>query len=133
MKFMAGNIWSGSKTLAVLTNPTCLAKRKGNLQGDYPIQTDDGKVYPDIEAAYHELGDRGNHKHDMGYMAGIMTCLMILKFKQYPRILQAVKDSGGEDFLCKCSHTVNGGRWEGVGVRSEFIKCLVYAYRYMAD
>ena len=39
--FAPGNIWSGAPAksgLAVLTNPTHLAKQKGNLKGDYPIR-----------------------------------------------------------------------------------------------
>lgn len=39
-----GNIWSGSKTFAVFTNPTELAYRKGNLKHHYPIVFNGGEI-----------------------------------------------------------------------------------------
>jgi hypothetical protein len=128
MKLDAGNIWSGSRQLAVLTNPTCLAKRKGCLRGDYPITTDDGTTYPDIEAAYHAIG--WGRKSDMKFLSDLMVSLMVKKFKQYPQIREAVKDSGGVPWLRRCSHRVNGGRWEGAGESSPFIACLIRAYNW---
>ncbi len=35
-----------------LTNPTVLAKRKGNIAADYPVMFR-GTQYPDAEAAFH--------------------------------------------------------------------------------
>lgn len=51
MKLPAGNIYSGSRMLAVLTAPTELARRKGNLRNSYPVMLD-WVEYADVETAY---------------------------------------------------------------------------------
>ena len=73
-KFSPGNIWSGSSQLAVLTNPTELAFRKGNLKHHYPVEYS-GKTFADVEAAYKCL--KGETKGDL---ALLMRNLMIIKF-----------------------------------------------------
>ena len=51
-------ISSNAKGLAAeLTNPTELAKSKGNLTQSYPIEFN-GKTYKDVEAAYQALKDK---------------------------------------------------------------------------
>jgi hypothetical protein len=37
--------------LAALTNPTELARRKGNLPRSYPLKDKNGRMWPDSEAA----------------------------------------------------------------------------------
>jgi hypothetical protein len=119
----AGNIWSGDKKLAVLTNPTELAFRKGNLKRHYPVEFN-GETYPDVEAAYQK---------NKGYndKAVLMTELIRIKFVTYPEILEAVIASGGESFLKACSHFTGSKNkyWEGNGFESKFICCLVGGLR----
>ena len=127
MKVSPGNIYSGSKRLAVLTNPTELAKRKGNLVSSYPV-TVDGVEYRDSEQAYQSIKRGLDHHAELGELADLMVRILIVKLQTYPRIVSFIRENGGVKFLGECSHTVNGGRWEGVGTSSLFIRCLITAY-----
>lgn len=129
-KINPGNIWSGSKTLAVFTNPTELAYKKGNLKHHYPIEFNK-KKYADVEEAYH--------KHKEGSLklrAELITVLIIIKFRTYPILMDTIKFNGGVDWLKSCSHH-SGARsksfqsWEGDGEKSLFIQCLIDAYDFV--
>jgi hypothetical protein len=131
IKLNPGNIFSGDRCLAVFTNPTCLAKKKGNLKFDYPVIMDEVR-YSDAEAAYQDLaaGCKAN------YSACRRVCVMVLeaKLKQYPVLLRTIKMSGGLDWIKQCRHIVFARtkafkRWEGYGLESGFIACLYVAYR----
>jgi hypothetical protein len=122
----AGNIWSGAgKGLAVLTNPTELAKRKGNLRNSYPVVFR-GCEYADAEAAYQANKKRVSMgQKRIGLMAEIIEC----KLEQHPAIMQMITDSGGIKFIEACSHIVYGRSWwEGKGLASPFIMALSIAY-----
>ena len=122
MKFEIGNISSNSPTLAVLTNPTELAKRKGNLIEHYPVAYK-GIEYADAERMFQEIK---RFPGDVEMMVLTLKC----KLEQYPRIVKSIGDSGGSSFLEKCNHRVNGRNWwEGSGMDSPFIECLVEAYK----
>ena len=123
MQLPAGNIWSGSRMLAVLTAPTELARKKGNLRKSYPVKAFD-QEWPDVEKAYQTLKKGSDLER-----AALMTHLLYVRFEQYPQIGEAVRDSGGVAWLEECSHIVMGKvRWEGVGRQSRFIRCLIEAY-----
>jgi hypothetical protein len=127
------NIWSGSSHPigAVLTNPTELAYRKGKLKHHYPILFED-VTYVDAEAAYQAY-KMNELEQDMT----IMISVIIAKLNQYPQIVDAIVSealvedrAGGENWLKSCNHRVTGkSRWEGNGVNSKFIVCLVQAYQ----
>jgi hypothetical protein len=120
------NIWSGSAHSigAVLTNPTELAYRKGKLKHHYPL-TYLGVGYVDAEAAY-----QANKVNELERDMQIMLCVIVAKLTQYPQIVEAIDRVGGINWLKSCSHCVTGkSRWEGVGVNSNFIACLVQAYQ----
>lgn len=122
-----GNIWSGSKTLAVFTNPTELAFKKGNLKNHYPIVWND-TTYSDVEEAYHD-----NIPERMCDRVNLITKLIEVKLKTYPIILNTIKANGGVVWLKKCSHWTNSKRksfqfWEGDGDKSPFIRCLINAF-----
>lgn len=128
-KIAPGNIWSGSRTLAVLTNPTELARRKGNLRHSYPI-TYRGRVWPDVEAAFHA------HKagKDFGQQQALVTDLVEAKLQQHPRIAELIAHNGGIAWLRQCSHYTRARtpafqRWEGDGEESAFVRCLIAAYQ----
>lgn len=127
MRLKPGNIWSGSKTLAVFTSPTEIAFLKGNLKNHYPIEVR-GKKYKDAEVAYQSV----KKSHDVilsdAELEAIMTEVLTAKLAQYPLLYYAIADSGGVEWLEKCSHHVNGGSWEGDGRNSRFINCLIQAF-----
>lgn len=122
------NIFSGEGGLgSVLTNPTELAREKGLLQRQYPVQFM-GKLWPDAEAAYQHL-KLGNPLEDDRLMAEIIAA----KFRQHPRILDAINEKGGAAFIAACSHvtgarTASAKAWEGKGVESRFIRNLLAGY-----
>ena len=129
-KLGAGNIWSGSRTLAVFTNPTTLAKRKGNLKHDYPVMFR-GKRYVDAEAAYQKV-KRAGPWLSVVERERLMVKVIIAKLEQYPLLVETITDSGGLAWLEKCSHVVNGrSSWEGIGRKSGFVRCLIAAYQHM--
>ena len=124
-----GNIWSGNRQLAVFTNPTELAFRKGNLKHHYPIVFC-GDEWPDVEAAYQQCR---NPKWDLNAKLDLMSAMIERKLVMYPLIAQTISNSGGALWIAKCSH-FTGARtkrfqaWEGKGLHSLFIFCLHQAY-----
>jgi len=127
-----GNIHSGTKNgLAVLTNPTVMAKRKGTVRGDFPI-TIDGKLYEDAEAAYQEIKWKiPNTDKDR---EDLCTRVIEAKLRQYPQLVEFIRHNGGVTWLSKCSHHVHAQSsgfqyWEGDGFDSAFIRCLIKAYK----
>ena len=121
-----GNIWSGSETLAVLTNPTELAFSLGNLKQHYPIIIN-GAEFADVEDYYQQ--SKGEGERSFAELEAIMKIGIMAKFRQYPQIVKFIDDNGGIEWLEKCSHHVNGGRWDGDSLDSPFIRCLVESYR----
>lgn len=121
--FKPGNIWSGSRTLAVLTNPTELAFRKGNLKKHYPVKFEK-REYLDVEFAYKE-----NRIGTGNWDKILMIQLINIKLKAYPEIVDAIEASGGLNFLRQCTYEVYGkSKWEGKGPKSSFITALMCAY-----
>ena len=130
MKLSFGNIWSGNRYLAVFTNPTELAFRKGNLKSHYPVVYM-GVPYPDAEAAYQ--AHTRDCKADFGKCIAVMIDVLIEKLRQYPILVETISQSGGLEWIERCSHIVgartsNFKRWEGIGRKSIFIDCLAKAY-----
>lgn len=127
------NIFSGEKGLGgALTNPTELAKRKGNIAQSYPVNVE-GKHFPDAEAAYHffKCGDATADDE-------MMTCLIALKLKQHPRLFEAIAAQGGVAWLETCSHityakTPSAASWEGQGRESRFIRNLIAGFERVQD
>lgn len=121
--FKPGNIWSGNRALAVLTNPTQLAFKKGNLKKKYPIRYE-GNWYVDVEDAYQE-----NKINKGQWDKVLMIQLISIKLRTYPEIADAIEASGGTGFLRQCDHEVFGkNKWEGKGTKSPFITALICAY-----
>jgi hypothetical protein len=122
------NITSNAKDpfLAALTNPTELAKRKGNLKRSYPVVDKNGRRWADSEAAYKafKIGDTLRDER-------IMERIIAAKLTQHPELAQGIKERGGVAWLYRCSHVVGvrNSRWEGEGKDSRFIRCLVKAFK----
>jgi len=127
-----GNIHSGTKNgLAVLTNPTVMAKRKGTVRGDFPV-TIDGKLYEDAEAAYQEI--KWTIPNTNGDREDLCVRVIEAKLRQYPQLVEFITHNGGVQWLSKCSHHVHAQSsgfqyWEGDGFDSAFIRCLIKAYK----
>lgn len=123
------NIFSGEKGLAgALTNPTEMARRKGNITQRYPVSVNN-KEYVDVETAYQQLKVAGDHKFNDELMANLIS----QKFLTHTRLMDAVTAKGGVSFLEACSH-FTGARsesfrsWEGQGRESRFIRNLIWGY-----
>lgn len=125
------NIWSGSDIGigAALTNPTELAFRKGNIKKRYPVVFRDVN-FPDAEAAYQKHKSR-----DLQESIEVMTEIIVCKLQQHPRLFEEITKRGGVEWLKQCRHIVGvrNSRWEGNGLESNFILCLVFAYQLCSE
>jgi len=117
---------------AALTNPTELAKKRGNLTESYPINYN-GKTYVDVEAAYQELKNKSEAqtkpaKEDSGNYK-LMVKLLEAKLTQHPRLVRAIINEGGTEFLFNATHqpTYSNTVWE-TGGQNWFISALIDAY-----
>lgn len=122
------NIFSGADTPlgAALTNPTELARQKGNLQRSYPVRFNN-KHYPDAETAYQVLKPQAVDNVEL------MAEIIVAKFKQHPGLAADVQSRGGAAWLRTCTHFTNARtegaqRWEGAGLKSPFIRVLADAF-----
>ena len=116
---------SHDSLLAALTNPTELARRKGNLRRSYPVVDTTGKRWADSEAAYKAFKS-GDTPRDERVMVRIISA----KLEQHPELVAGIGARGGVSFLERCDHLVGvrGSRWEGRGRESRFIRCLIAAF-----
>jgi hypothetical protein len=122
-------ISSNSKGLAAaLTNPTELAKKKGNLTASYPV-TVRGKEYADAEAAYQALKETATKDDGPNSTYNLMVEILKAKLQQYPRLVSEITKAGGESWLSKATHqpTNKNTVWE-TGGKNWFIKALTEAY-----
>lgn len=132
-----GNIFSGDKSArTVLTNPTELARKKGNLRRSYPVLFRD-RLYSDAEEAYQ-------HQKLIGpwltLRDRIKLCSEVIaaKLTQYPQLVEFISVNGGVPWLEKCSHHVHAKteaftEWEGDGRNSAFIRALIVAYEEVSN
>ena len=129
-----GNIFSGERSArTVLTNPTELARKKGNLRFAYPV-TIDGVVYPDAEEAYQRMKLKLGHFADMAEREALCTRVIEAKLRQHGQLAEFITINGGVQWLAQCRHFTHARTqafavWEGVGYESAFIRCLIQAYR----
>lgn len=116
---------SADPLLAALTNPTELARRKGNVSRAYPLVDKTGRVWRDAEAAYKAFKTGDTPRDEQ-----LMVRIIALKLKQHPCLVEGIKARGGIAFLERCDHLVGvkGSRWEGSGRDSRFIRCLISAF-----
>lgn len=129
------NIWSGCSVPlgAALTNPTELSFSKRKIKYHYPVKFRD-RTFADAEAAYKHF-KTGDLEEDMA----TMTKIIVAKLQQHPKLFNTISSigsanaqNGGVDWLEQCSHKIiRNSRWEGVGRNSNFIACLIKAYRFL--
>ncbi|MHB1665983.1 3'-5' exonuclease [Thiomonas sp.] len=123
------NIYSGAPGLGgALTNMTELARQKGAIKKAYPVRFQ-GVVYLDAEAAY-----QGRKGPDPQQNEGLLIQIIHAKLRQHPKLQQAITQRGGERFLRNCAHRTGAQapgkqHWEGDGMESRFIRCLLAGYQ----
>lgn len=115
---------------AVLTNPTELAKKKGNLTKSYPV-TFEGKTYKDAEEAYQENKGKYTAKgRGPGSTYELMLKILTAKLQQYPEVMAEITKQGGSKWLLASRHqpTTKNSVWE-TGGQNWFILSLNDAYQ----
>jgi hypothetical protein len=137
-------ISSNSKGLAAaLTNPTELAKSKGNITQSYPIYytwlNQQGEAqdnnFKDVEEAYQRLKDSSESKTkpslDESKNYKLMVDLLKSKLEQYPRLVNEITKQGGSAWILASTHqpTKQNTVWE-TGGQNWFIKALNEAYLF---
>lgn len=139
-------ISSNAKGLAAaLTNPTELAKSKGNLTQSYPVyyqwlnkngEAEDNE-FKDLEKAYQELKDSSESKtkpsKENSGNYRLMVDLIKAKLQQHPRLVTAISDQGGSQWILSSTHqpTKQNSVWE-TGGQNWFIEALNDAYLLIA-
>ena len=140
-------ISSNAKGLAAaLTNPTELAKSKGNLTQSYPVYyqwlNENGEAedneFKDLEQAYQELKDTSESKtkpskeNSSNYK--LMVDLIKTKLKQHPRLITEITNQGGSAWILSSTHqpTKQNTVWE-TGGQNWFIESLNDAYLSVAQ
>lgn len=127
-------ISSNAKGLAAaLTNPTELAKSKGNLTESYPV-TFRGKNYKDSEAAYQDLKSTATKDDGPNSTYNLMVDIIKAKLKQYPKLVAEISKNGGSSWILASTHqpTKQNSVWE-TGGKNWFIKALNDAYKLVVN
>jgi hypothetical protein len=127
-------ISSNAKGLAAaLTNPTELARRKGNLDRSYTV-TFEGKTYPDAETAYQELKSAATMDDGPNNTYNLMVRIIKAKLEQHPELITQISEQGGSDWILSSTHQPSSKNtvWE-TGGKNWFIKALNEAYTSIED
>jgi hypothetical protein len=140
-------ISSNAKGLAAaLTNPTELAKSKGNLKESYPVyfqwlnkegEAEDNE-FKDVEQAYQKLKDNSEAKtkpaKENSNNYKLMVELIKAKLEQHPRLVSEITKQGGSAWILSSTHqpTKQNSVWE-TGGQNWFIESLNDAYLSVAQ
>lgn len=126
---------------AALTNPTELAKKKGNIKNSYPVyftwlnkdyEAQDAN-FEDVEQAYQKLKDPDEAKtqpsRETSKNYKLMVDLITAKLEQYPILVQEITKQGGSPWILASTHqpTTKNTVWE-TGGKNWFILALNDAY-----
>lgn len=118
---------------AALTNPTELAKSKGNLTQSYPVIFN-GVSYKDVEEAYQKLKDKSESQTKPSIEKSknykLMVSLIKSKLEQHSRLVDEITKQGGSSWILSSTHqpTNKNTVWE-TGGQNWFIKALNEAYK----
>jgi len=131
-------ISSNAKGLgAALTNPTELAKSRGNITQSYPVEFN-GKTYKDVEQAYQALKHKSEAKtkptKETSKNYKLMVDLIKAKLQQHPRLVSEINKKGGSAWILSSTHqpTLQDTVWE-TGGQNWFIESLADAYNAIAQ
>lgn len=113
-------------------NPNSLANRLTN-----PNWYSKGLM--DVEAPYKKGASKKtapslNMEEALRYDMNLMYTLQVEKFRKNPELIDEINAQGGLDFIKASSHEVGvkNSRWEGKGMKSNFIKVLAKSYETVA-
>ena len=127
------DISSNTKGLGgALTNPTSLAKNKGKITREYPVEFK-GKIYKDAETAYQMLKETATKDEGPNSTYNLMVQIIKAKLEQHPVLTEKITEQGGTQFILKSIHqpTTKNTVWE-TGGKNWFIKALNEAYLSIA-
>ena len=122
-------ISSNAKGLAAaLTNPTELAKSKGNITKSYPVNFN-GKTYRDAEEAYQKLKHLATKDSGPNSTYNLMVDIIKAKLEQHPSLVSEITKQGGSEWILSSVHqpTKQNTVWE-TGGKNWFIKALNEVY-----
>ena len=118
---------------AALTNPTELAKSKGNITKSYPVEFR-GKTYKDSETAYQALKNTATKDEGPNSTYNLMVDIIKAKLEQHPILTSEISKQGGSNWILASTHqpTKQNTVWE-TGGKNWFIKALNEAYLSIAQ
>ena len=137
MAIAAGiNIFTGNRADAglgtALTNPMVLSQKKGTIARAYPVVFQ-GRTYPDAETCFQAL----KHSRYSGPVPNVdlqlLQVIIAHKLLQHETLYNAIAQRGSVEWLQRCWHRTAARTpayqwWEGEGMSSPMIRCLVKGY-----
>jgi hypothetical protein len=122
---------------AALSHHTSASVEQGILQQNYPIQVDVTRRFNDPRSFVSSRAKQSGKQTVSPSAASIldMQMVLVLRFLQYPSLLDAVGLLGGAEWIDKCEFRAvrsnddyEWQEWEGQGEDSTFLQCLRRAH-----
>jgi ribonuclease HI len=133
---------------AVLTSTTVKSKEVGAIVNDYPVSFRDNQEMPagiygpetytkskpagqpflSVEQAFYAYKETVPLKEPR---VQLMAEILQARFEQHPKLMEAVTERGGAEWLKQCSYLVSNKEknfWEGKGLQSPYIRALTQGY-----
>ncbi len=133
---------------AVLTSTTVKSKEVGAIVNDYPVSFRDNQEMPagiygpetytkskpagqpflSVEQAFYAYKETVPLKEPR---VQLMAEILQARFEQHPKLIEAVTERGGAEWLKQCSYLVSNKEknfWEGKGLQSPYIRALTQGY-----
>ena len=133
---------------AVLTSTTVKSKEIGAIVNDYPVSFRDNQEMPagiygpetytkskpagqpflSVEQAFYAYKETVPLKEPR---LQLMAEILQARFEQHPKLMEAVTERGGAEWLKQCSYLVSNKEknfWEGKGLQSPYIRALTQGY-----
>ncbi|WP_414588384.1 YpsA SLOG family protein [Scytonema sp. PCC 10023] len=133
---------------AVLTSTTVKSKQVGTIQGEYIVSFRDNQAMPagsygpetytqsKPEGQPFLSAEQAFYAYKETLLLGeprvqLMAEILTARFEQHPRLVEAVTERGGVEWLQQCTYYVSNSKdnfWEGKGEQSPYIRALKMAY-----
>ena len=132
INIFTGN-WEQGGLGAALTNPTVLSLKKGSLERSYPVLFS-RQTYADAETCFQATRTRRLSGSVPDVDLQLLQVIIAHKLLQHETLYKAIAARGGVEWLQRCWHKT-GARtpayqwWEGEGLSSPMIQCLIRGYR----
>lgn len=129
---------SNIKFNAAIGLDTVMSKAQGKIVNDYPI-TIGRRVYASAWSAIQEeliddylLSDDLLRPITESKDYQLVKTVVLAKLEQYPNLVTALTNSGGVSWIEDCSYFEDNPNidehWQGIGMKSGFIRALIEAY-----